>query len=429
VRTVIIASGSRGDVEPYVALGRGLRQAGHGVRLVTHENYASLVGAQGIEFWPVEGNAQDVAMSAEMRDRIAGGNFLSIMALMAKEAERGALHMARGALGACAGADLLLAGIGGLFTGVALAEKLGLPFVQAYYIPFTPTRAYPSFLLPGAPALPGALNRLSYHLARQVMWQGFRRADSVARGQVLDLPPAPLFGPFDSTSTRGCPVLYGYSPAVIPPPPDWDGDVHVTGYWFLDPPADWTPSPALVAFLEAGPPPIYVGFGSMGSRNPQEMADMVLQAVAKANQRAILLSGWGGLNAAAVPGSVLVLDTAPFAWLFPRVAAVVHHGGAGTTAAALRAGVPSIVVPFFGDQPFWGRRVAELGTGPAPIPQKKLTAGRLAAAIERALTDDKMRQRATDLGKRIQAEDGIARAVRIITDAVESRGCWGAQGG
>jgi sterol 3beta-glucosyltransferase len=423
MRLVIIASGSRGDVEPYLALGKGLQQAGHGVRLVTHETYHDLVTSHGVEFCPVEGNPQGVAMSAEMRQRIAGGNFLSIMALMAREAKRSALDMAEATLAACQEADLLLAGIGGLFTGVAVAEKLGLPFIQAHYIPFTPTRAYPSFLLPGLPLSVGPLNRLSYRLARQVMWQGFRRADRLARRQVLGMPPAPLFGPYNSESARGCPVLYGYSPAVIPPPPDWDRGVHVTGYWFLDPPAEWRPSPALVDFLEAGPPPVYVGFGSMGSRDPQEMAGMVLRAVAQAKRRAILLSGWGGLHAEDVPGSAFVLDAAPFSWLFPRMAAVVHHGGAGTTAAGLRAGVPSVVVPFFGDQPFWGRRVADLGAGPAPIPQKKLTAERLAAAIERAVTDEAMGRRAAELGEEIRAEDGVARAVQVITQAVAQGGC------
>jgi len=413
MRIAIIATGSRGDVEPYIALGKGLADAGHAIRLVTHHNFAALVRAHGLEFWPIEGNVQDIAQG--MAALLERGSFLAILAEMGKEAQAGALALAQGGLAACRGVDAILTGIGGLFVGIALAEKLGLPLLQAYYIPFTPTAAYPSFLVPKPPVpLGGGFNRLSYHLARQMMWQMFRPADGRARRATLDLPPAPFLGPFAAPCLRGMPVLYGYSPAVIPPPADWDANVHVTGYWFSDLAGDWTPPPALAEFLQAGPPPVYIGFGSMSSRNPEETARLILQAVARTGQRAIILTGWGGLAMADAPGSVFLLDGAPFSWLFPRVAAVVHHGGAGTTAAGLRASVPSVVIPFFGDQPYWGQRVADLGAGPAPIPRRKLTAERLAQAITAAVDDPAMRQTAADLGARIRAEDGIARAVAIV---------------
>ena len=152
----------------------------------------------------------------------------------------------------------------------------------------------------------------------------------------------------------------------------------------------------------------------MSSRDPQATAELVLRALEAAGQRAVILAGWGGLQAADVPESVLMLDSAPFTWLFPRMAAVVHHGGAGTISAGLRAGAPSVVIPFFGDQPYWGRRVAELGVGPTPIPRKKLTVERLARAIRTAVSDEGMRRRAAELGATIRAEDGVARAVEII---------------
>jgi sterol 3beta-glucosyltransferase len=421
MRIAIIAPGSRGDVQPYIALGKGLAQAGHVVRLVTHQDFEMLVSSHGLEFWPVAGNVQDIAQSAEMRGRLGRGNFLAVMSQMAKEAQRGALHLAKGGLAACQGMDLVLAGIGGLFTGLALTEKLGLPLLQAYYIPFTPTRAYPSFLLPKQPSwLGGSLNRLSHHLVRQIMWQAFRPADRLAREQVLGLTPAPFWGPYNADGAKRHPILYGFSPSVIPPPSDWDDSIHVTGYWFLDTADGWTPPPALTEFLEAGSPPVYVGFGSMSSRKPKETTDLILQVLAQTGQRAIMLSGWGGLHKADLPDSVLMVDSAPFSWPFPRVAAVVHHGGAGTTAAGLWAGVPSVVIPFFADQPFWGQRVAKLGVGPEPIPRKKLTAERLAQAIHTAVTDQAMRQRAADLGAKIQAEDGVARAVDVVQDMVSA---------
>ena len=415
MRIAIITPGSRGDVEPYVALGKGLLEAGHIVRLVTHSNFESLVKAHGLEFWPVAGDVRDIAQSSEMSQLLEKGNFLTIMSQMAKEAEHGAHLLAKAGLDACEGMDLVLAGIGGLFVGISVAEKLGLPLVQAYYIPFTPTRAYPSFLAPKLPSLlRGSLNRITHHLARQFMWQGFRRADRLARREVLDLRAPPFFGPYRSDPVRDYPILYGFSPAVIPRAPDWDDRVHVTGYWFLEPEADWAPPADLAEFLAAGARPVYIGYGSMSHRNARQTAGLVAGAVARAEERAVILSGWGGLAKERFPSSVYVLDSVPFSWLFPRVAAVVHHGGAGTTSAGLRAGVPSIVTPFFGDQFYWGQRVAEMGVGPEPVPRKDLTAERLAELIRQALSDRTMRQRAADLGARIRAEHGVARAVAVV---------------
>jgi UDP:flavonoid glycosyltransferase YjiC (YdhE family) len=152
----------------------------------------------------------------------------------------------------------------------------------------------------------------------------------------------------------------------------------------------------------------------MSNKKPQEIARLVLDALANTHQRGIILSGWGGMRADDLPDTVFRLESAPFSWLFPRMAAVVHHGGAGTTAAGLRAGVPSIMTPVFADQPFWGRRVAQLGVGPPPIPLRKLTVDLLAQAIETALSDTAMRQRAAELGAKIQAEDGIGNAISIL---------------
>jgi sterol 3beta-glucosyltransferase len=415
MRIVIIAPGSRGDVEPYIALGVGLQKAGHVIRLVTHENFESLVRSYGIDFWPVAGSVQDIAASPEMRALLEKGNNLAMMRQMAKEAERNAVAGAKGGLAACKGMELVLAGIGGLFIAAHLAEKFRIPLLQAYYIPFTPTRAYPSFSMAKIPSwFGGSLNRLSYHLTRQVMWLGFRAADKLARQKVLHLPDPPFFGPYKELQRQHLPVLYGYSPSVIQPPPDWDENIHVTGYWFLDPPADWAPPRTLVDFLQAGPPPIYVGFGSMSHRNPEETTDLIVQALNQTSQRGIIQSGWSGLNTSNLPESIYMLDACPFSWLFPRVAVVVHHGGAGTTAAGLRAGVPSVVIPFFGDQPYWGQRVAELGVGPQPISQRKLTVELLVHAIRTAVTDQTMRRCAVELGEKIQAEDGIASAVTVV---------------
>jgi sterol 3beta-glucosyltransferase len=416
MRIMIMAMGSRGDVQPYVALGKGLKAAGHSVRLATHENFESLVNSHELEFYPLKGNVQAFLEDPENRQLLESGNFLAINARTAKASQRAAIDWADGGLAASQGMDLLIAGVGGLFLSVSLAEKLKIPLLQAYIFPFTPTQDFPAILFPQSIAkFGGAVNQLSHHVFRQIMWQGARTGDGLARQQVLDLPTAPFWGNYHSAHLQRYPILYGLSPSVIAKPSDWQ-NTHMTGYWFLDEPRDWSPPLALLEFLQSGSPPVFIGFGSMVSRNPEETADLVLQAIALTGQRAILQSGWHGLSKADLPDTVFMVDSIPHSWLFPRVAAVVHHGGAGTTAAGLRAGIPTIVISVFGDQPFWGHRVAELGVGTAPIPRKDLTAERLAKAIQKVMNDSAMRQRAAELGTKIQAEDGVTNAVEIVQE-------------
>jgi UDP:flavonoid glycosyltransferase YjiC (YdhE family) len=419
----MIAMGSRGDIQPYIALGKGLKAAGHFVRLITHENYEGLVGSYGLEFCPVKGNVQEFIESLETRQLLESGNFFAIRAHTAKASQQAAINWAEDGLAACQGMDLLIAGVGGLFLGVALAEKLKLPFLQAYVFPFTPTKAFPAVLFPRSISnLGGYVNRLSHRVFRQIMWQGSRTGDTLARQEVLGLPAVPFWGSYNSAHFSRYPALYGFSPSIIHPPSDWQ-NTHITGYWFLEEAPDWTPPTALLNFLQTGSPPVFVGFGSMVSRNPEETANLVLEAIALTGQRAILQSGWKGLSKSDLPDTVLIVDSIPHSWLFQQVAAVVHHGGAGTTSAGLRAGVPSIVIPFFGDQPFWGQRIAELGVGPDPIPRKQLTAERLAKAIHRSVSDRSMRQGAANLGVKIRAEDGVANAVAIVQQ-LEQQGAF-----
>ncbi len=414
MKITIIAAGSRGDVQPYVALGRGLQAAGHAVQLLATQGFQSLVAEYGLDFVAL-GGAVEAAAQSQMQAIAERGNLLEILATTGRGAHQLARLAAVSGLAAGQGTDLILGGLGALPVGVALSEKLGVPFIQAYLMPFTPTREFPSVLTP----LPQTrwtawANGLSHQLARQLMWQTFRAADNRVRAEVLDLPPGSWWGPFAALRQQPYPVLYGYSPQVVPPPADWQGMAEVTGYWLLEPPPGWTPPAALVDFLEAGPPPVYVGFVSMPSRQPEATAELVLQALARAGQRGVIAAGWGGMQTSALPKTVYMAGALPHSWLFPRMAAVVHHGGAGTTAAGLWAGVPSIVTPFFGDQPFWGRRVHALGVGPRPIPRPQLTAENLAAAIRAAVSDPALQERAAALGRRVRAERGVDRAVAVI---------------
>jgi UDP:flavonoid glycosyltransferase YjiC (YdhE family) len=413
MKVIIFTGGSRGDVQPYVALGQGFKAAGHTVTVLAATDFQTLITEHGLDFVATSENVEAFARQLQTE----GGNMLKLLAIQGKAAVELARRSAAVGLDAAKGADLLVAGLGGIFTAAALAEKLAIPLVPAYLYPFAPTRAFASILtpLPQTPVTTWA-NRSSHHVARQMMWQTLRSADAQARTEVLGLRPAPLNGPFGWIDRHSALTLYGYSPAVLPRPADWDAHSHVTGYWFLDRAAAWQPPADLLAFLAEGPPPVYIGFGSMASRNPRAATELAIAALRASGQRGILYGGWGGLHLEELPSTVHVVGSIPHTWLFERMAAIVHHGGAGTTSAGLAAGVPSIVTPFFADQPFWAQRVYELGVGPRPIPRSKLTADALAAAIRAAVSDDAMRERAAVLGTRIRAEDGIRTAVQRIDE-------------
>ncbi len=366
---------------------------------------------------------EDIIRSENMRKALENTNPVLSIARMAGEAKKSGLHMAERALSACEGGGLLIAGVAGGFLAQSLSVKTGMPLVLAYNVPITPTREFAGALLPGMGSLfGGAFSLLSHRLTLQIIWQAYRPVDREVRVKLLHLPLPPRGGPLAVDGSGNTPVLYGISPSVIHPPADWDAArVHVTGYWLMGPPDGWMPPEELAHFLAAGAPPVYVGFGSMSSRDPSATAATVLEAIRLAGQRAIIHRGWGGMHAEDLPNTVFIVDSVPHAWLFPRMAALVHHGGAGTTAAGLASGVPSIVVPFHGDQPFWGERVAMLGAGPKPIPRKRLTGEALARAIDTAASDQAMRARAADIGAQIRAEDGIGRAVALVRDVASKQ--------
>ncbi|MBC7811226.1 MAG: glycosyltransferase family 1 protein [Burkholderiales bacterium] len=410
----IVCVGSRGDAQPFVALGMGLRAAGHDVRVATHSIFESFVREHGLDFAAIEPNPVELLNSELGQQWIGSGSnpirfVRGIFDIAAQVLEQLAADIER----ACQNTDAIVFSTFGILA-YHVAEKLNIPAFSAELQPTHPTSAFPAIVAPRLP-LSGIYNRASHALMRQTTWQMSRRAINRWRVESLGLPPIGLRGPYASANSRAhtMPVLFGYSPSVVPRPPDWPSWVHVCGYWFLNEGEGWHPPADLQAFLEAGPPPVYIGFGSMAlqGHDPQRL---ILDALAQTGQRGLLLRGWGGLSGAVLPDNAFAIDAAPHDWLFPRMAAVVHHGGAGTTAAGLRAGKPTIICPFFADQPFWGQRVYELGGGPRPISQKRLTADNLAAAIRMTTSDENMKARASALGEHIRAEYGVANAVNAI---------------
>lgn len=414
----IITIGSRGDVQPYIALGRGLQSDGHVVRLATHAEFEAFVRGYGLDFAILEGNPRAVLESDTGQEwQKSGTNPLRSLQHFRRIALPLVQQLTQDCLHACQDADLVLFSVLGFYPAFSVVEKLGVPACAAYLQPLTPTRAFatyrlppaPDWLLPGCRTGVGAYNKASYGIMEQLYWRALRDPINEARRTVLGLSPRS----YPPRSIRHL-HLYGYSSYVLPAPGDWKGHNYITGYWFLEKPPGWQPSAELLHFLASGPPPVYVGFGSMNNRDAKQVTETVLEAVGATKQRAILVTGWGGLSDMALPDGVFKIESVPFDWLFPRVAAVVHHGGAGTTAEGLRAGIPSVVVPFFSDQPFWARRVFELGVAPKPIPRQKLTSSQLAEALNIAVGDTKTRASASTLGRRIRSEDGVKRAVSIL---------------
>ena len=423
--------GTRGDVQPFIALGEGLRRAGHAVTVCTSTRYESLVRDGNLAYAPLSDDLVALVETPKGREAIAaaGGAIGGARALwdLMQESLQIQRDLFRDGWTAAKPADPdLIVYHPKMAIALSYAERLGVPAVMAPLFPvFLPTAAYPT---PGFPrldlggSLTAVYNRATHRLVRTVvsavgrwMFASWRAAHG--------LPPQPWGTDIlHRTTGERVPLLHPWSRHVAPDPPDGPRkDVWTTGYWFLDRANDWMPDPDLEAFLDAGPPPVYVGFGSMAGGNPEATARIVVEALDRAGCRGILARGWGGLAASDLPETVHLLDHAPHDGLFPRVAAVVHHGGAGTTAAGLRAGRPTVICPFFGDQPFWGRRVREAGAGPAPIPQSDLTSPRLAVALRTARTDA-VRRSAAALGTKIRGEDGVATAVARLERLVTTSG-------
>lgn len=401
----ILTLGSRGDIQPYIALGGALMRCGYRVRVVTFESFESVVRGQGLDFYPVPGDAQALVAQAASSGMNTRNPFKLMASIRKSYGKMFATYENTFTLDALHDSDAIITQLPGGIYGRDLAEALRVPHIAASVIPLTPTRAYPLSIITSRNL--GALFNLgTYRLGEWLVWSLFRPSVNRFR-RSLGLKPAPFLFP-----QMRDPILNGFSARVVPRPPDWGEHVSVTGWWILPEP-DWTPPPALVEFLAAGDPPVFIGFGSMIAPDPAALTRTLIEALARAGVRGVISSGWAKLGGD-LPDSVFKVDYVPYGWLFPRMAAVIHHGGSGTTGFALSAGVPSMVVPFTADQPYWGGRTHALGVGAPPLPLAKLTADRLADSIRLMLTDADMRSRAAALGAALRAEDGLGAAVALV---------------
>lgn len=434
VRITLVTVGSRGDVQPFVALAAALAARGVTVTLAAPATFSSLAAAHGLDFVGLPVDPAGMLHTELGRAWIdSGRDPIAFVRGLRALADPLGEDLADAMIDVCGGADVVVYATLA-FPAWHVADARGVPAVQVSFAPQCPTGAFPPVVLWGrqrrsdplagtdpwratvGAAAARAYHRLAHRMFAQALWLPLRRRVNRWRRTRLAASPLGLRSPGLEVDRRGEPLLHAFSPTILPPPRDWGAHVVTTGAWFLDAAEDWRPSPALAAFLAAGPPPVVVGMGSMTAGDPAALTALVVEGLRRAGTRGVLLAGWAGLGGTGpLPlDEVLACADVPHDRLLPRAAAAVHHGGSGTTAASLRAGLPTVVVPHFGDQPLWGERVHALGAGPPPIQRRELTAARLAAAIRCAVEDESVVARAAAVGAMVRAEAGVDRAVAEI---------------
>ncbi|KAL1716746.1 glycosyltransferase family 1 protein [Schizophyllum commune] len=411
---VIMIVGSRGDVQPFVALGKRLHSDGHRVRIASHQKFREFVNEHGLEFFDVGGDPQELMSYMVKNPGLMPGMESLTNGDIGKKRK-----MMNGCWKACHSpdqktgrpfvADAIISNPPA-FAHVHCAEAMGVPLLLSFTMPWCATGAFPHPLvdISFSNAEERLTNYISYALADILTWQGMGDIVNKFRNRALGLPSLSVRSGPGLTDRLRVPWTYCMSPALVPKPSDWSNHIDVVGFYFLDLATSYSPPDDLKAFLVAGETPVYIGFGSVVVDDSAEMTRIIFEATKRAGVRALVSAGWGGLGGVSVPSNVFILGNIPHDWLFSdgRVSAVVHHGGAGTTAIGLAKGLPTVVVPFFGDQGFWGDMIHKAGAGPEPIPHKKLTAENLAAALTYA-TSAPAKMAAQQMARQIDSEDGV----------------------
>ncbi|GCE28925.1 hypothetical protein KDA_44090 [Dictyobacter alpinus] len=420
MRITIIAIGSRGDVQPYVALSRGLVAAGHTVCLATHAVFEKFVVSYGIHFMAIDDEPTGFFQGKDGVKLLEASNnaFLFVYRLRAYLAPRMDLYMQR-SLEASRDADVIISTYMSFLIAYSIAEKLRCRLIASFLQPsMLPTTAFPE---PSAPWLPQhpvqmgqIINEQSHLGSGKVFWHFFTPAVNRARQRLYGLPPLPSESLYATLPQHVDLILLGYSPLLLAKPDDWADNIEVTGFWPLEAPRKWEPAPQLVDFIQAGPPPVYIGFGSMISQQPQRTLDLAFRSLVLSGQRGIILTARETLFEQWWSKNIYISNGAPHDWLFPQMSAIVHHAGAGTTAASLRAGVPSIPVYHIADQQFWGTLAARAGAAHKPLSRHLLTPRQLARSIQTVLEDQAMRHSARQIAYRLRQEDGIQQAIQAI---------------
>lgn len=428
MKITCLTIGSRGDVQPYIALCKGLLAEGHRPRIATHAEFQDWIESHGIEFAHVEGDPGEL-----MRLCIENGTFTLAFLREANAKFRGWLdELLDSAYRACEGSELLIESPSAM-AGIHIAEKLGIPYFRAFTMPWTRTRAYPHAFIMPEHKMGGAYNYMTYVMFDNIFWKATAHQINRWRNKTLGLPNTGL----EKMQPNKVPFLYNFSSSVVAPPLDFSDWIRVTGYWFLDEGGEYEPPAALDAFIKKaradGKKLVYVGFGSIIVNNPAKMTQEVIDAVRKADVHCILSKGWSDrispgedpskarADEPLMPPEIHVIKSAPHDWLFRQIDAAAHHGGSGTTGASLRAGVPTIIRPFFGDQYFFASRVEDLGVG---VWVKRWGTNSFGRALWEATRNERMIIKARVLGehiRKVSSFPGRQRACEYVRVSSDTR--------
>jgi polyketide synthase PksN len=411
-KITILAFGSRGDVQPFVALGKGLKKAGYAVTIAAINEYKEIIANNGLYFAPLHLNSDELKVTLQDRYRRENKAATALSQVAKGNLAHNIASWLDNSYQASFGCDILLyTGLAYHF-GIHLAEKLKVPSIPVYLQPITENSTVASFLMPQL-KIGAKYNHISYRMAEMLLWRSMGGTINHWRRN-NGLKPLSEKENFAMKHRSSSPVMYGFSFQIFPRPAEWGDNISLPGYFFLEKYDDWQPAPKLARFLEAGPPPVYVGFGSMNDYLSQPAVNVILEALKQTGERIILAMGWENVKTGELGENIFVTGYTPHHWLFPKMKAIIHQGGAGTTAATLQAGVPSIVIPFMLDQPFWGERAYQLGVCPKPVSYRELSVPRLMKALEMVLNEPRFKEKAAEIGKMMNNEDGVTNAVARI---------------
>lgn len=423
MKITILTTGSRGDVQPFIALAQALKNRGDDVLLAAPPNFEQFVTEHGISFCSLGIDLKQFLNEPEARAAIDSGNIIKQLRWRQKHINELFIRTFEDAWKVSQGSDLLIFK-SSISVGPGIATRLNIPCVEVGFIPLTATRYFPCALMKNQRNSQNAILSRFRKLASAaklnfIMWQLVRGIVNKFRVEVLQIAPIPFWGENFKRGKLNRPTIYAYSPIVLPKPKDWPEHIHVVGNWFLRESNEWIAPEHLIKFIEAGSPPVCFGFGSMTRQDPEETTLIIVNALKRTNQRGIILGGWSEIGLKqTLPDFVLALPEAPHEWLFPKMAAVVHHGGAGTTAAALKAGIPSVIVPHLGDQPFWAERLYESGLAAKPLDIAMLSAKNLAERITAATTDLSIKANTTAVKEKMKHESSIVKSLEIIDEYI-----------
>jgi len=407
----ILCSGSRGDFQPYIALAQELQKLDRKVRIVGGKSFEDFIKGYGIDFYPLSVDYQSANIDPKLIQEAQSSDNPLKMLLTFNKMKKYVIGLTEEMFFSCKGSDLIVYHPGcsiGYFAGI----ELGIPSILAAPFPMHKTKEFASLIAYGKTKMPKAL---SYKLLQGMLWMAGKTGIIAFFKKEYGKFPEDFGSPFEKID-KTHPAIISCSNFVFPRPNDWNENIHQTGYWFVEEIIDYTPSKELSDFLESGEKPIYIGFGSVfDSKHKEETIKIIIDALQKSGKRGILC-GMGAIDN--LPENLLAINSIPHSWLFERVSVVCHHGGAGTTAAGFKAGIPSIIIPFSNDQFAWAHRAYDLGVGTEPIYRKHLTADKLSSAIQFALKDEVVKNAKT-LAENIATENGAKTCAKIISDYLE----------